>query len=82
MRSELEATPEIIGEAVQTILRREGFDDAYEQVKTATRGRDVTIEDFREMFAELDVAEDVRAELDALTATGYTGIAGELADSA
>jgi len=82
MRSELEATPEIIGEAVQTILRREGFDDAYERVKTATRGRDVTIEDFREMFAELDVAEDVRAELDALTATGYTGIAGELADSA
>ncbi|MBX0346827.1 MULTISPECIES: adenylosuccinate lyase [Haloarcula] len=80
MREELDATPEIIGEAVQTILRREGHDDAYEQVKKATRGREVTIEDFREMFADLDVSESVRAELDALTPAGYTGIASDLAD--
>jgi adenylosuccinate lyase len=81
MREELDATPEIIGEAVQTILRREGHDDAYEQVKKATRGKDVTIEDFREMIATLDVDEDVRAELDALTPGGYTGLAAELAES-
>ncbi|WP_135302228.1 adenylosuccinate lyase [Haloarcula amylovorans] len=81
MREELDSTPEIIGEAVQTILRREGYEDAYEQVKKATRGREVAIEDFREMFADLDVSEDVRAELDALTPAGYTGIAAELADS-
>ncbi|QIO22291.1 adenylosuccinate lyase [Haloarcula sp. JP-L23] len=80
MREELDATPEIIGEAVQTILRREGHDDAYEQVKKATRGREVTIEDFREMFADLEVSESVRAELDALTPAGYTGIASDLAD--
>ncbi|MBV0923602.1 adenylosuccinate lyase [Halomicroarcula limicola] len=81
MREELDSTPEIIGEAVQTILRREGYEDAYEQVKKATRGREVTIEDFRELFADLDVSDDVRAELDALTPAGYTGIAAELADS-
>ncbi|WP_254280111.1 adenylosuccinate lyase [Haloarcula marina] len=81
MRDDLDSTPEIIGEAVQTILRREGVDDAYEQVKKATRGQSVTIEDFREMFADLDVSEDVRAELDALTPAGYTGIAAALADS-
>jgi adenylosuccinate lyase len=80
MREELEATPEIIGEAVQTILRREGHDDAYEQVKTATRGKTVTMDDFHAMIADLDVSEDVRAELEALTPTGYTGIATELAD--
>jgi len=79
MAEELDATPEIVGEAVQTILRREGHDDAYEQVKKATRGKDVTIEDFRAMFADLDVSEDVRAELEALTPGGYTGIATELA---
>ncbi len=39
MREDLESTPEIIGEAVQTILRREGQADAYEQVKAVTRGR-------------------------------------------
>jgi len=80
MRDELEATPEIIGEAVQTILRREGHDDAYEQVKELTRGQRVTIEDFRELFDDLDVDEDVRAELHALTPTEYVGIASDLVD--
>jgi adenylosuccinate lyase len=70
----------VIGEAVQTILRREGHDDAYEQVKKATRGQDVTIEDFHAMIEELDVSESVREELLALTPAGYTGVADELAD--
>jgi len=80
MRDELEATPEIIGEAVQTVLRREGHDDAYEQVKELTRGQRVTIEDFRELFDDLDIDEDVRAELHALTPTEYVGIASDLVD--
>ena len=80
MAEELDSTPEVIGEAVQTILRREGHDDAYEQVKKATRGKDVTIEDFREMIADLDVCEAVRSELAALTPTGYTGLAAGLAE--
>ncbi|WP_254528880.1 adenylosuccinate lyase [Natrinema gelatinilyticum] len=80
MRDDLEATPEIIGEAVQTILRREGQADAYERVKAVTRGKDVTLADFRELFDELDVDEDVREELHALTPAGYTGVASELVD--
>jgi len=80
MREELEATPEIIGEAVQTILRREGDTAAYERVKELTRGRRVTIEDFRDLFDDLDVDESVREELHALTPTGYTGVADELVD--
>ncbi len=80
MREDLESTPEIIGEAVQTILRREGQADAYERVKAVTRGQDVSLEDFREMFDDLDVDEDVREELHALTPTGYTGVADELVD--
>ncbi len=80
MREELESTPEIIGEAVQTILRREGHGDAYERVKALTRGKRVTLDDFRDLFDELDVDEDVREELHALTPAGYTGIAADLAD--
>ncbi|OIB57480.1 adenylosuccinate lyase [Natrialba sp. SSL1] len=80
MREALESTPEIIGEAVQTILRREGQEDAYEQVKALTRGKDVTLDDFQELFADLDVDEDVREELAALTPAGYTGIAAGLVD--
>jgi adenylosuccinate lyase len=78
MRAELDATPEIIGEAVQTILRREGDTEAYERVKALTRGRDVTLAAFRDLFADLDVSEDVRAELAALTPTTYTGVASDL----
>jgi adenylosuccinate lyase len=80
MREDLEATPEIIGEAVQTILRREGHTDAYERVKELTRGRRVTIEDFQDLFADLDVSEDVREELTQLTPAGYVGVGDELVD--
>ncbi|WP_255192547.1 adenylosuccinate lyase [Natronobeatus ordinarius] len=80
MAEELESTPEIIGEAVQTILRREGQEDAYEQVKALTRGRDVTLTDFRELFDDLEVSEDVREELRALTPESYTGVADALVD--
>ena len=80
LREELEDTPEIVGEAVQTILRREGHTDAYERVKDLTRGKDVTIEAFHDLFADLDVPESVREELQALTPTGYTGVAADLAD--
>ncbi|RQG92357.1 adenylosuccinate lyase [Natrarchaeobius chitinivorans] len=80
MREDLESTPEIIGEAVQTILRREGQEDAYEQVKDLTRGKDVTLADFRELFDDLAVDESVREELRELTPTGYTGVADELVD--
>ncbi|WP_135825534.1 adenylosuccinate lyase [Halorussus ruber] len=81
MREDLESTPEIIGEAVQTILRREGHDDAYERVKDLTRGQRVTLEDFRDLFADLDVDEETREELLDLTPAGYTGVASEMVDS-
>ncbi|APW96450.1 adenylosuccinate lyase [Halobiforma lacisalsi AJ5] len=78
MREDLESTPEIIGEAVQTILRREGQEDAYEQVKDLTRGKEVTLEDFRDLFDDLEVEESVREELRELTPAGYTGVGDEL----
>ena len=79
MREDLDAHPELIGEAVQTILRREGDTDAYERVKQLTRGRDVTLADFRALFDDLDVDEDVRAELRALSPADYVGLGAELA---
>ncbi len=80
MREDLAENPAVIGEAVQTILRREGHADAYERVKEATRGREVTMEDFHGMIEDLDVEESIREELLALTPAGYTGLASELAD--
>jgi len=80
MSADLTATPEVIGEAVQTILRREGHEDAYERVKDLTRGEDVTLDDFRELFDSLTVSEDVREELLALSPETYWGVADELVD--
>ncbi|PSQ01499.1 adenylosuccinate lyase [Halobacteriales archaeon QS_5_70_17] len=80
MREDLEANPAVIGEAVQTILRREGREDAYELVKAATRGREVTMADFEGLIADLDIDEGVREELAALTPAGYTGLADALVD--
>jgi adenylosuccinate lyase len=80
MREELEENPEVIGEAVQTVLRREGHTDAYERVKDLTRGRRTSLADFRELFDDLDVSEATREELRALTPASYTGLAAELAD--
>jgi len=80
LRDELRATPEVIGEAVQTILRREGHEDAYERVKALTRGRDVAIEDFRDLFDDLDVDEGTRADLRALSPETYVGVADALVD--
>ncbi|MHB9288351.1 adenylosuccinate lyase [Halobacteriales archaeon Cl-PHB] len=81
MDEDLAANPEVIGEAVQTILRREGHTDAYEQVKALTRGQRADLDDFRTLFADLDVPENVREELNALTPAGYTGHADDLVDS-
>ena len=78
MAEDLEANPAVIGEAVQTILRREGHEDAYEQVKSVTRGEKVALEQFRELFEGLEVSEEVREELGALSPADYTGIAADL----
>ena len=80
MRDDLEANPEVIGEAVQTILRREGDTDAYERVKRLTRGSRTTLDDFRALFADLDVNGSVREELNALAPETYVGYGGELVD--
>jgi adenylosuccinate lyase len=80
MREELAETPEVIGEAVQTVLRREGDTEAYERVKELTRGQDVTIADFHDLFGDLDVSESVRAELRELTPETYVGVASDLVD--
>ncbi|MXR21595.1 adenylosuccinate lyase [Halobacterium bonnevillei] len=82
MREDLRETPEVIGEAVQTILRREGHGDAYERVKELTRGERVTIDDFHDLFESLDVDEGVREELLALTPETYTGVGGDIARDA
>ncbi len=80
LRDQLQAHPEVISEAAQTILRREGHDDAYEQLKAHTRGASVSLAEFRSLFQELSVPESIREELLALTPAEYVGLAPTLVD--
>jgi adenylosuccinate lyase len=79
LRADLKAHPEVLAEAIQTILRREGYPEAYETLKTLTRGRDLTLEGLRQFVETLDVREEVRTELLALRPESYTGLAEDLA---
>jgi adenylosuccinate lyase len=81
MKSDVASHPELIGEAAQTILRREGDTDAYERIKALSRGRDVSLKAFHELFGELDLPQSVIEELQTLTPTEYLGAAEELAVS-
>jgi adenylosuccinate lyase len=76
---ELRAHPEVLAEAVQTILRRAGYHEPYEALKGLTRGKVLTLDGLRAFVETLDVSEAVKAELRALTPEGYTGLAPKLA---
>jgi adenylosuccinate lyase len=77
--AELERHPEVLAEAVQTILRRAGYPEPYEALKGLTRGQALTLERLHAFVGALEVDEAVKEELRALTPAGYTGLAAKLA---
>lgn len=79
LHEDLLAHPEVLAEAVQTILRREGYPEPYEVLKQLTRGQPLTLERLYEFVEELEVTEHVRAELRALQPDQYIGLATQLA---
>jgi len=65
----------VVAEAVQTILRREGFPNPYEALKGLTRTNAVITKDSMQSFINtLDVSEEVKSELLRITPQNYTGI--------
>src|SRR5437763_1828821 len=79
MLEDLEANWEVLGEAVQTVMRRYGLPDPYEQLKALTRGKRVEGEAMRAFIRGLKLPEAERARLLKLTPAGYIGKAAELA---
>ena len=77
--TELREHPEVLTEAIQTILRRERYPEPYEAMKKLARGRRITLEDLHSFINELDVSDDVREELLALRPETYIGLASKLA---
>jgi adenylosuccinate lyase len=69
----------VLGEAIQTVLRQHGVEDAYEQLKALTRGRSITRSALQEFLETTALPADVKLRLASLTPEQYVGIAAQLA---
>ena len=77
--ADLDATWEVLGEAVQTVMRRYGLPNPYEQMKELTRGKGITPERLRECVSALDIPADAKQHLMDMTPGTYTGNAADQA---
>jgi adenylosuccinate lyase len=77
--ADLERAWEVLGEAVQTVMRAHGIPDAYDKLKAFTRGRAMDERTMREFIASLNLPADEKARLLALTPASYVGLAPRLA---
>ena len=77
---DLDAAPEVLAEAVQSVMRVHGLERPYERLSELTRGGRVEAAAIREFVRGLDLPDEVRDRLAALTPAGYTGLAARLVD--
>jgi adenylosuccinate lyase len=80
MARDLDENWEVLGEAVQSVMRVHGLEQPYERLKELTRGRRVDRDGLRAFVESLDLPADARDRLLALTPAGYTGLAAQLVD--
>ena len=65
----------VVAEAIQTILRREGFPKPYEALKGLTRtNQEITKESIQEFIRSLEISEEIKTELLQISPQNYTGI--------
>jgi len=75
INAHLEANWAVVAEAIQTILRREGYPNPYEALKELTRtNTEVNAKTIAEFVDTLNVSEGVKAELKQITPHNYTGV--------
>ena len=78
INEDLDQSWEILGEAVQTVMRRHGLENPYERLKAATRGQAFDRAAYEALINDPELPETARASLVALTPDGYTGLAARL----
>jgi adenylosuccinate lyase len=79
LAADLDGAWEVLAEAVQTVMRRHGLPEPYEQLKALTRGNVITRDAMAAFIESLALPADDKARLRALTPAGYTGMAAVLA---
>ena len=78
LAEDLDQSWEVLAEPIQTVMRRFGVPNPYEQLKTLTRGKNITKEDLQTFIHQLDIPQDARDRLLAMTPSNYLGKAIEL----
>ena len=79
LATDLDAAWEVLAEPIQTVMRRYGVEQAYEQLKEATRGKSVTPEALHSLVRSLPIPPAEIERLLAMTPASYIGKAAELA---
>ncbi|MBO1113142.1 adenylosuccinate lyase [Bordetella petrii] len=77
--ADIDACWEVLAEPVQTVMRRYGLPQPYEQLKALTRGKGITEAALREFVSGLELPDEPKARLLALTPRAYVGLAAGLA---
>lgn len=80
MTTELDRHWEVLAEAIQTILRKSGRSDAYEQLKSLTRGQTISAQAIKTFVDGLDISEDDKRVLSDLTPEKFIGLAEKLVE--
>jgi len=79
LAQDLDANWEVLAEPVQTVMRRYGIENPYEQLKELTRGKGISKDALREFVTTLAIPQDAKDLLLAMTPSNYVGIAAQLA---
>lgn len=78
LHSDLESNWPVVAEAIQTVLRREGYPQPYEALKDLTRGKSsITQQDMHDFINRLDVTDELKQTLKEITPHNYTGVTFE-----
>ncbi|MDQ3053648.1 MAG: adenylosuccinate lyase [Actinomycetota bacterium] len=80
LTAELDGAWEVLGEAVQSLMRLRGLDQPYERLKELTRGQQITRERLQDFIRELQLPAEDEKRLLELAPWSYTGLAGRLVD--
>ena len=79
LQKDLDDHPEIVAEAIQTVLRKHQKEAPYEQLKALTRGKKITLEKLHQFIDSLELPAEEIAHLKALTPSNYLGVSAQLA---
>jgi adenylosuccinate lyase len=79
LAEDLDATWEVLAEPVQTVMRRYGVENPYEQLKELTRGKGISREGLRDFINSLSIPQQAKDQLLAMTPANYIGHAAKLA---